>query len=392
MIPFAFTFELKDILLILIGLFLGLFFSFFKKDYRQKREKKISDDLAYIKGINYVISNEPDRAIEELIKVVKFNPETVSAYIMLGNLFRSQGEYERAIRIHQSIVLREDLDQRIKLQAMFDLSLDFKKAGLFNRAIDSFKEVIKFSSDNIEAFIHLEDIYEEVRDWEKAFKIRQKIASLRNSKEEEVLAHLLTEHGKEKQALGKRDDAKKYFENAIKYDEKCIDAWLNLGDLYFLKGEIEKAIYAWEKVIIFSPPLTFDIFSRIKKALFNKDDDEKIFRFLEDMTKKYPENPYLKVILGKKLLDIGKNEKAVEQFLQAKKIKPNLKEARESLIKSYQAMGKLEEAIKEIKDMFSLFKENEYKYQCRVCGYETSQIIWKCPQCRRWGTIQEKDE
>ena len=162
MIPFAFTFELKDILLILIGLFLGLFFSFFKKDYRQKREKKISDDLAYIKGINYVISNEPDRAIEELIKVVKFNPETVSAYIMLGNLFRSQGEYERAIRIHQSIVLREDLDQRIKLQAMFDLSLDFKKAGLFNRAIDSFKEVIKFSSDNIEAFIHLEDIYEEV--------------------------------------------------------------------------------------------------------------------------------------------------------------------------------------------------------------------------------------
>ena len=171
--------------------------------YNQEPEKG-----AYIKGLKYIISNEPDKAIAEFTKAVKINTNTVEIYINLGNLFREKGEIERAIRIHQSILLRPNLKPDIKESALMDLGLDFSAAGFFDRAIATFQQLISLHPKNTQAHRELEKLYEEERDWQNAFDEASLLQKLTRSDMSPLLAHIVTELGKEFWAKGDAGQAK----------------------------------------------------------------------------------------------------------------------------------------------------------------------------------------
>ena len=136
---------LVAILFILIAFIIGLALGHYVIHPPVSLEtQKISESQkgAYIKGLKYIISNEPDKAIAEFTRAVRINSDTVEIYINLGNLFREKGEIERAIRIHQSILLRPNLKPDIKESALMDLGLDYSAAGFFDRAISTFQQLI----------------------------------------------------------------------------------------------------------------------------------------------------------------------------------------------------------------------------------------------------------
>ena len=129
----------------------------------------------FYKSLNYILSNEHDKAIEEFTRMVEVDSDTVEVYLGLGSLFRSKGELGRAIRIHQSIIVRPSLDKKIKVQAYFDLGLDYQMAGLFDSAIETFQSVIKLDPHHLKAYQHLEKIYEDEKSWDKAFETQKQI-------------------------------------------------------------------------------------------------------------------------------------------------------------------------------------------------------------------------
>jgi len=145
-----------------IGLILGLLFCSRRSKNASSRSPK--GDQAFFKGVQYILSNDPDQAIEEFTKSVQLNSGTVETYIALGNLYRSRGDIDRAIRIRQSIILRTDIEEGIKVRALIDLGLDYRKGGFLNRAVETFLKVLQKQPSNLEVLEAIEKIYEELKD------------------------------------------------------------------------------------------------------------------------------------------------------------------------------------------------------------------------------------
>ena len=236
---------LTAIVFLLLGLFLG-------KRMRSPVENKHTEaanrgDSSFFKGVQYLLSNDHDQAIEEFTKSVQVNSNTIETYVTLGNLYRSRGDIDRAIRIRQNIILRPNIGEQIKIDALFDLGKDYRKGGFLNRALKTFLQVSQKSPDDVRTLKEIESIYEGLKDWEKAYSTRQKIARLESGSHENILAHHLVEAGKvclEEDDVGK---AKTLFNKAIATQKTCVDAYLHLGDLHFQKQEYKKAIAVWKK-------------------------------------------------------------------------------------------------------------------------------------------------
>lgn len=380
------------IILLLTGFFAGFvmagFFSFGKKTKNGTAERK--DSSAYLKGINYILSNEPDRAIEEFSKAVKINSDTVETYMALGNLFRSKGEVGRAIRIHQSIIVRPNIDQKTKIQATYDLSLDFKKAGFVKRAINSFEEVVAMDGRHLDAHMQLLELYEDIRDWEKAYHSQLRISKLRKSDDSNILAHHQTELGKILEEQGQNAAAKKAFRKAVSLDNKCVDAYLHLGDLLFSEGNYRKAISTWKSVMVIAPRLTYLAYPRLEDAYFKLNQFGEIERILRENSKKNYNDIHTHLALAEYLYKKSMIDEAVGEMKIVLDLRPSHIRARQQLGKYLMEQGKESEAIGVYQELLKNFPFSEKNYQCSECGYESKELLWKCPQCRRWDAIKEK--
>ena len=191
--------DIVVVALIIIALFLGVVFGYLRWGRARKWNPaagQVTVSSAFLRGLNYLISNNHDKAIEEFTRAVKVDSETIETYVALGNLFRTKGEIERAIRIRQSIILRQGVDEDIRRQAMYDLAMDFRTGGFIDRAIETFDQLLKLDPTNLDVHVQLEQLYEETRDWSKSYQLQQKISKIRKTEDRNILAHHQTELGK----------------------------------------------------------------------------------------------------------------------------------------------------------------------------------------------------
>ncbi len=352
-------------------------------------KKAKESQIAFLTGFRYMLSNEPDRAIESFMRAVRFDTDTIETYFALANLFRDKGEIERAIRIHQSIITRPHLDANIRLQALYDLALDYKKGGFLDRAINTFREVIRRAPHKKEAYLELAEVYQTLKDWEAAFKVIEKLAKIFKEDYSLMLAHFQTEMGKKLQAEGEKDKAEDHYKKAIKINEKCVDAYLHLGDLYFERGDVKKAIKTWTKAISVSPEYSFLAFGRLEKYL-SEIKGQKVFRkFISELEKAPEHNIFAAIFLARYYLSEKKLNGARECLLAALEKTPSHIVAQQLLAQTYLEEGNTEKAI-EVLEQISKEAFPQNIYQCTYCGYEATELSWKCPQCQKWDTMQPK--
>ena len=382
-----------SMILILIGLFLGLLMGrrFPSGRTTSKRKmKKGEESMAFLKGINYLLSNNHDRAIEELTKAVQINSDTVETYTALGALFRTKGELGRAIRIHESIMLRPNIDMETRIQAMYDLSLDFKKAGFIKRAISSFEEVIENAPSRLDAHIQLEELYEDIRDWAKAFRIQQRISVLRKTNDDNILAHLQTEMGKESFANGDMDSAKRSYKKAISLDPNCIDALIHLGDLHASQEAHAKAISVWKKVIQIDPSFTYLVYDRLYNA-YSKKNSRGFGNFLRKRSVEDRNSAHIHFALGVYLHKEGQIDDAVSELRSVIEINPNSLDARRELGRILMEQGREDELAAEYQNLLETLDVPKKMFRCQNCGFESEDTRWKCPQCLKWDSIINKE-
>lgn len=380
------------IILVLIGFFAGFVLSDFFSSRKKKsdHDSSLKDGSAYLKGINYILSNEPDKAIEEFSRAVQINSDTVETYIALGNLFRSKGEVGRAIRIHQGIILRPHIDDKTKIQAYYDLSLDYRKAGFVNRAIDAFEKVLEMDRNHLNSYVQLLELYEDIRDWEKAYQTQQSISKLRKSDDFNVLAHHQAELGKSFVEQGLNNLAKKTFKKAVSLDKMCVDAYLHLGDLWYEEDSYSKAIEIWKKMMQISPGYTYLAYPRLEEAFFKLNQFGKIEEILRENSRKNYNDIHTHLALAEYLYKKSMLNDAISELKIVLSLKPSHIKARQALGKYLMEQGREAEAVAAYQELLNNFPYPEKNYQCSECGYESRELLWRCPQCRRWDAIDEK--
>lgn len=373
------------LIMALIGGFLAG--RYLKTNYHNKRNQVIdkSDD-AFLKGIQYILSDDHDQAIEEFKKSVQFNSDTIETYVALGNLYRSKGDIDRAIHIRQTIILRPNIDEETKVRALFDLGCDYKEGGFFDRALETFLDVFKKQPSSLPILAELEKIYEEMKDWGNAFLTRQKIAKLVRSDHSNILAHHKTEAGKIFFEKGDVSKAKSFFKKAISINKYCIDAYLHLGDLYLSTGDFRQAMASWRRIVNISPQLIFLAYSRLEDAYKKLHDVKQIGRFLKECAE-FNSDSFTHLALARYMYNEKKYDEAIYELTKALELYPCFWEARRLMGEILLESGRDDDALLAYKDLIFYLDIPYLKFQCINCGFQSAEIQWQCPQCKKWDTI-----
>lgn len=377
------------IIALVIGLILGGWISR-TKESRVKKTTENKGDKSFFRGIQYILSNDHDQAIEEFTKSVQVNSDTVETYMALGNLYRSRGDIDRAIRIRQNIILRPNIDEQIVLQALFDLGLDYRKGGFLNRALGTFQKVVQKAPSNIKALEEIERIYEELKDWENAYGTRQKIARLAKGDHNHILAHHQVELGKVWQQKGDLAKATSFFNKAISTHKGCVDAYLHLGDLYFAKKEYNKAISTWKKVVEREPQFTFLAYRRLEGAYSKMENLKPVENFLKECLESNSD-AFTHLALARYLYNENDVEGALREISSALELAPTFWEARRFGGEILLAQGKEEEALAAYEELIEHLNVPYLRFQCKQCGFLPNELQWQCPQCKNWDTIRLVD-
>jgi lipopolysaccharide biosynthesis regulator YciM len=318
---------------------------------------------------------------------VAVDSDTVETYVALGNLFRSKGEIERAIRIRQSIILRPGVEEAIKRQAMYDLGLDYRKGGFIDRAISSFEQLLNIDPANIQVCLQLEQLYEEIHDWSKSYQMRQRISRLTGSDDRHILAHHQTELGKihaQKNMLTQAEDC---FKKAISLDDRCVDAYVHLADLYLAAGNLDKTLKTFKKMIQLVPEMSHLAFKRLDELKLTEKEEQKTERFLQECLMSR-ETADVRITLARRRLRKGLKTEAIAELKKALELNPRLASARKTLGAIILELSLQDEIFLQYRQLLELLDLDQKDYQCSRCGYATSELAWKCPQCQHWDTLR----
>jgi len=346
--------------------------------------RSASDD-AFLKGITHLMADHTDQAIEEFTRAVTLNSNTVETYVVLGNLFRQKGEIERAVRIRQSIIARPNLTQLVRLQALYDLGLDYRKGGLFNRAVESFQEVLNADPGHTEANRELITLYEEMRDWEKAFEALRRQDKLTGQDSRAVLAHYKTELGKEYVNAGQLERAEEALEQALRVHKGCLDAYLHLGDLELTRGRARKALSIWRKAARLAPTHAHLVIRRLAQAAPGLG-DKALREFCDEIDSAAADVNTLQA-LAESYHHLGDEAKALELLNLAVERSPRQLGAHRLRGQILLAQGQRDQALAAYGDLLDQIGGNGDAYQCGLCGFVSHQLTWKCPRCHQWDSI-----
>jgi lipopolysaccharide assembly protein B len=343
-------------------------------------------DRAFLNGIHYILSNDHDHAIEEFTKSVKINSDTIETYVALGNLYRSKGDIDRAIRIRRSIILRPGLDEKISLGALFDLGMDYRAGGFLNRALATFQKVLQKKPSDLKTLEMVERICEELGDWAGAFRARQRIAKITGKDFSHILAHQLVESGKIHQRSGDFTQAGTLFEKALSEHEGCVDAYLHLGDLHAAKGDLKKAVGTWRKIVHVAPQFAYLAYGRLERAYRMIDDTEPIEAFLKEVADSHCD-AFSCLALARYRQARGDVEGALAEVSRALDAAPTFWAARRLRGELLLEKGGDGDVLRDYTELIENLDIPYGKFQCSHCGFVNSSLEWQCPQCKFWDTI-----
>ncbi len=372
------------------GILMGRIWSYFSaREEGLISRKLVRGSSSYVLGMNYLISNQPELAIMELSRAAEQDPEAVEVHIVLGNLYREKGQVERAIQIHNTILSRKGLSPSEKNLAMFCLGLDYKSAGFVDRAIDIFEQIIDADRSDEGAVANLVKLYEEVGQLDKAYKLQLELGRLRRDEDLSTLAFLEVQMGKKLLDRDELEGAERRFQRAIDLEPRTYPAYLYYGDLLLKRGEREKAVEMWERMARTSYKRAHLAFDRLAQAYHDLDKDGTMEELLREVMENHRYDWRSRVFLAQIYAGRGEYEKGFELFRQAVELNPHSLAIHQKvwkLLSGSEPNGSLlEDYIKLTEDIVFFLDP----FVCIVCGYKTTEFLWKCPHCHSWDSFAE---
>ncbi|HKA38463.1 MAG TPA: lipopolysaccharide assembly protein LapB [Burkholderiales bacterium] len=375
--------------LLALPLFFGLGWAAARIDLRQLLTESRALPRSYFRGLNFLLNEQPDKAIEAFIEVVKVDPETIELHFALGSLFRRRGEVERAIRMHQNLVERPGLAAEQKLAALFELAQDYFKAGLLDRAEEMFLK-LEATSYAEQALRFLLEIYEQEKEWNKAIGIAGKLETVTGRSHQKEIANFCCELALSEMMHSRPDAARPHLAQALSHHRQCVRANMLLGDLEFAAKQPEAAIEAWKRIESQNPQYLALVAERIYNAYKRRGRMDEGVNLLRGYLAKYPSLDLLNVVFQGMLESQG-NEPAYQLARDELRRMPTLL-GLDKLLEAQLLEAPLDRRrdLELVKELVNEHTRGLTMYRCDNCGFRARQYYWHCPACAAWETYSPR--
>ncbi|WCM91542.1 lipopolysaccharide assembly protein LapB [Acidovorax sp. NCPPB 2350] len=349
-------------------------------DLRQLREENRRAPKAYFKGLNYLLNEQQDQAIDAFIEAVQNDPDTSELHFALGNLFRRRGEYNRAVRVHEHLLSRGDLSRSDRERAQHALALDFLKAGLLDRAEDALQR-LEGTPFETQARMALLAIYERSRDWPQATAIARKMHGSHQGDFSTRQAHYLCEQALARAAQGEQEAAQAQFNEAVATAPHAPRPRIELARLQHRRGQAEVALATMRELAQQAPgslPLAAPLLIELAGATGRR---AEVYQLLQDHYARAPSLDVLDAIVAMDTASGEPGRAPRDWYARHLDKEPSLVAAAKWL-----AQEKLEheEFHPQVQRALDQAAKPLTRYRCAACGFEARQHFWQCPGCQSW--------
>jgi lipopolysaccharide assembly protein B len=351
-------------------------------DARQRRRDADGGPRAYFRGLNYLLNEQPDKAIDAFIEVVKLDPETIDLHFALGNLFRRRGEVERAVRIHTHLLNRADLPARSRAEALAELAEDFLKGGLLDRAEESFTRLLDEPRHRVEALRALLRIFQMEREWGKAIDVARRLEREAGESSHAQVTHFHCESAEKALAANDEEGAREHLEQALKINRKSVRAAILAGDLAARRGDAEAAIDHWRSVGETNPDYLPLVAGRLADALDAAGRRAEALNFLRRSLLDHPSIDLLDVTHAR--VGAWESAAAAEALLRDELQRHPSLLGFERLLSSRSAAVLGDAPIEQLRALIQAQARKLARYRCSKCGFRAREFHWQCPGCTSW--------
>lgn len=342
----------------------------------------------YFRGLNYLLNEEQDKAIEVFLKLAEYNRDTVETHLALGNLFRRRGEVDRAIRLHQHLVSRPGLSEAMKTVALLELGEDYMRSGLLDRAEALFADLVAMESHAPSALRHLIAIYQHERDWHKAIEHARRLELMTGEDETPMIAQFYCELADRARQHGARAEARDYLGQAFDCQPDCVRAFILTGRLHAEDGRHADAVASFESAIKADSAFTPDILPPLLNSYARSHQMERAEAFLSDMLGRY--HGVSPVLALTDIYQQRDGERAAIDFLTSQlRQRPSVRGLMALLDATMDKIdGEARENFLLLRDLTRKLLEGQAMYRCNRCGFGAKAHHWQCPSCKSWSTIR----
>lgn len=342
----------------------------------------------YFKGLNYLINEQPDKAVDVFIRLLEVDSDTVETHLALGSLFRQRGEVDRAIRVHQNLIARPQLEKQYRVQALSALGQDYLRAGVLDRAERLFIELFEMGQENQDSLRYLLYIYQQEKDWHKAISVAHKLQNITGDSMAIRIAQYYCELAEQCREKGYITKARHYLKKAQDIDRDCVRASLICGSLEYDVGEYNAAIHYYKKVKNQDPDYITEIIQPLELCYQKIGGENKFIEFLYICLHKYPRISIV-IAISEYLQRIQGTKVAIEFIAEQIKHQPSLRGVNH-LVVMYMAnsSGDTQNKLSLLKRFIDILLADKPIYQCIQCGYAGKTLFWLCPSCHRWSTVK----
>ena len=353
-------------------------------DARQRNEENKDLPDNYFRGLSLLLSNEPDKAIDAFIEVVKIDPETIELHHALGNLFCKRGEFDRAIRIHTHLINRADLPDQDRLRALSELANDYLKAGIYDKAIDCLERLSKNDEYRLDALRSLLRIRCTEHDWEAAIESARRLEKEASEDHSADIAHFHCELAELAVKQKNPEAAEREVSLALLEKPYSPRALMLAGDFAFQKNQVKEAVEDWEKLRQHSEDHFPLVFSRLVKGYDALGDAAGAQAVIDYALNRFPTSEVVEQAMKRAFKDKGQ-QAAAEIMSKGLSGHPTLGTL--SVAMEFRKMiAPDDEQLQGLSEMLKKESDRQGRYQCRHCGFLSHSYLWQCPGCGGWDT------
>jgi lipopolysaccharide biosynthesis regulator YciM len=381
--------EFQFWMLLIFPLFFGMGWLAARIDIKELLSESGSLPHSYFQGLNFLLNEQQDKAIESFIEVVKVDPQTVELHFALGSLFRRRGEVDRALRMHHNLVDRADLDEDKRQRAIFELAQDYLKAGILDRAESLFRELesTPYAKQSLEFLLEL---FQKEHDWLKAIVVAQRLTVVSGQSYSKQAAFFYCELASEEMAGDNLVAAREHLLQALRVDSKSVRATIMLGDMEIRSGKHEEAIGIWKNIeeqdALYLPLVA----ERILNAYASLNREEEGIALLRGYLNKYHSLDLLNVLFDSVLKKEGSTAayKLVRDELERNPTLLGLDKLLEARLLEVSMERRADTKL--VKDLVHKRTRNLAMYHCAHCGFKARQFYWHCPACHAWDSYSPR--
>ncbi|MCL9774335.1 lipopolysaccharide assembly protein LapB [Vibrio methylphosphonaticus] len=357
------------------------------KHDRQEQSHQISRQ--YMTGLNLLLSDQSDKAVDHFIELLQVDDEAIDTHLALGNLFRSRGEVDRAIRIHQNLISRSGLTIEQKNIALQQLAKDYMVSGFLDRAEKIFVQLVEEPEHREAALTQLVSIYEQTQEWHKAIEYASALQKLGKKRVKNNIAHFWCELAMIEQASSNTPKANQYFRKALTVDPKCARANIALGRLYLDNEEYTKTIQCLESVLEQDKDFVSEVLPTLAECYHHLGQEQELVEFLRASIQKGA--GVSAELMLTQLVAHHEGTESAQALLTRQLVKSPTMKGFYRLMDYHLANAEEGRARESLTTLQSLVGEQlklKPHYRCRKCGFSTHSLYWHCPSCKGWGTIK----